>query len=211
MPGDDRPDVKGLDKLTSIRLAEVLTQKGVVAAETITDALYIQDKYGEPFVDVLVGAGHIAEWDLARAVTESFQLPFILAGNLELSDDAKKRIPEEELFKHSLVPIGLFGNILTVSMPVLLTADVFQTLQTQHKVEIFPYVGLISENTKVLGDEFGNYKSWRAEWQKKKERMAAEVKKQEAARQASPQEEGDDSWADLFDSADAAVKDSLDK
>jgi len=57
--------VKGLEKLTAIRLAEVLTQKGAMATEAITDALYTQDKHGDPFVQLLIGGGHITEWDLA--------------------------------------------------------------------------------------------------------------------------------------------------
>ena len=77
-----------------MRLAEVLTQKGIVPVESITDALYVQDRRGESFVDVMIDSGHIAEWDLARVVVESFQLPFLLAGSYQISDEAKARNDE---------------------------------------------------------------------------------------------------------------------
>ena len=51
--------MKGLDKLTSVRLAEVMTQKGSVPSEVITDALYAQDKQGDSFVQILVAGGQI--------------------------------------------------------------------------------------------------------------------------------------------------------
>ena len=61
----DRRPVKGIEKITSVRLAEILTERDVVSSEVITDALYSQDKNGEPFVQVLVTGGHITELDLA--------------------------------------------------------------------------------------------------------------------------------------------------
>ena len=74
----DGIEVKGLDKLTNVRLAEVITQKNVISAEVITDALYYQDKYGDPFVQTLVGAGHITEWDLAKLVAEARLMPGLM-------------------------------------------------------------------------------------------------------------------------------------
>lgn len=185
-----------------MRLAEVLTQKGVVAAEVITDALYIQDKEGEPFVDILVEAGHIAEWDLARVVVENFQLPFILAGNYDISQETRARIEDIDFFQHMLVPMGLFGDILTVSMPVLVTADVLMGLQKKYDVEIFPYVGLISENKKVLSDEFADFKAWQKSAAEERERRAAAAKRAANA-------PGAGEWADLFDEADQAVQSSI--
>ena len=200
--------VKGLEKLTSMRLAEVLTQKGVVSAETITDALYIQDKRGESFVNFLVEAGHIAEWDLARVVVENFQLPFVLSGNYKITDDIKDRVPHERFFEHLLVPMDLFGDVLTVSMPVLTPSDILVQLQKELDVEIFPFVGLISENKKVLGDEFTEFKKWLKGHKEEKARRSAQAKRQDD----EPEQRVDGAgWADLFDNADRAVQDSIKK
>ena len=98
----DRQRVKGIEKITSVRLAEILTERDVVPSEIITDALYSQDKNGEPFVQVLVAGGHITEWDLAKIVTENFNLPFLMAGNYVISEEAKKRFPKELLFKYTM-------------------------------------------------------------------------------------------------------------
>lgn len=198
--------MKGLQKLTSIRLAEVLTQKGVIPAETITDALYVQDKHGEPFVDNLIGSGHISEWDLARVVVENFQLPFILAGNYEVSPEARDRLKKEVLFETLMVPLDVFGDVLTVAMPILTPYQILQQIQKDYEVLIFPYVGLVSENKKVLSDLFGDFNEWFAKSAEDKQAQAA--KRSQQAEAGGGEGEGD--WMNIFDSGDKAVKSSMD-
>ena len=144
--------MKGIEKITSVRLAEILTERSTVPSEVITDALYSQDQSGEPFAQVLVGAGHLTEWDLAKLVTEHFNLPFLMAGNYQISEDAKQRLPKETLFEHTIVPLDAFGDIVTVAMPVMLSFEAIAKIQKDHDCDLFPYVGLISENKKVLSD-----------------------------------------------------------
>src|SRR5262249_4008747 len=115
----DNREVKGLEKLTSIRLAEVLSQKGTIPTEKITDALYAQDKHGEPFAEALVTAGHITEWDLAKVVVENFQLPFLMASNYDIQKEAASRLPEETIFETQIVPLDVCGNLVTVVMPIM--------------------------------------------------------------------------------------------
>jgi hypothetical protein len=190
--------VKGIEKITSVRLAEILTEKAVVASEVITDALYSQDKHGDPFVQILVSGGHITEWDLAKIVTENFNLPFLMAGNYQISDDAKKRLPKEVLFKHTMVPLDVFGDIVCVVMPVMLSFEDLNKIQKEHSCDLFPYVGLISENKKVIGDLHRDYKEW---LEKDSHRREAEAKK----RAQMPKRTGD--WMSIFDAGDAAIHD----
>ena len=103
--------MKGVEKITAVRLAEILTERGAVPSEVVTDALYSQDKSGEPFVQVLVGSGHITEWDLAKLVTENFNLPFLMASHYQIVEAAKSRFPKEVLFRHTMVPLDVFDDI----------------------------------------------------------------------------------------------------
>ena len=98
----DARHVKGLEKLTCVRLAEVISQKNTISSEVITEALYAQDKHGDAFVQTLVTGGHITEWDLAKLVAENFQLPFLMASSYAISEEAKKRVPETMLFEYTL-------------------------------------------------------------------------------------------------------------
>jgi hypothetical protein len=193
--------VKGIEKITSVRLAEILTERDVVSSEVITDALYSQDKNGEPFAQVLVNGGHITEWDLAKIVTENFNLPFLMAGNYSISEEAKERLPKETLFKYTIVPLDTFGDIVTVAMPVMLSFEDIAKIQKEHNCDLFPYVGLISENKKVLTDMHKDYPQWVEDDAKRREEEAVK-------RKASPKkgEEGD--WMSIFDAGDEAIQQS---
>lgn len=194
--------MRGLEKLTPIRLAEVLSQKGLVNGDVIADALYANDKYRESFTDILVGGGHITEWDLAKVVVEHFQLPFIMSGSHEVPAEVRGRLPKDLLFANLLVPLDVFGEVMTVVMPILTPYDTIKAIQNDHKVSIYPYVGLPSENKTVLGEMFPDYREW----------CAAKQKEADARRKRKPQRaQGDDDWMSLFDSADAAVRGGLPK
>lgn len=191
--------MKGIEKLTSVRLAEILTERGVISSEVITDALYAQDRHGEPFVQILVTGGHITEWDLAKVVTEHFNLPFLMASNYQISDDAKKRLPREVLFQHTMVPLDVFDDIVCVAMPVMLSFEEICKIQKETSCDLYPYVGLISENKKVLTDMHKDYPQW----------LEAEAKRrdEDAKRRAaapSPKQAGD--WMSIFDAGDMATK-----
>jgi hypothetical protein len=192
----DRKTVKGLEKLTSVRLAEMLTQKGAVPPDVVTDALYIESEHGEAFVDVLVNSGQISEWDL---------------GNYEVPNEAWAKIPKEELFQHLVVPMDVFGNILTVSMPTFTTSEILTSWESRYGVEIYPYVGLISENKKALTAEFAEFKDWCKTTAKAGGGSGKPKTESEETPVAITTTHTENGWANIFDDADAAVRDSIQK
>ena len=195
----DEPTVKGIEKITSVRLAEILTERAVVSSEVITDALYAQDKHGDPFAQVLIAGGHITEWDLAKLVTENFNLPFLMASSYQISEAAKTRFPKEVLFQYMIVPLDVFDDVVCVSMPVMLSFDEITKIQKEHNCELFPYVGLVTENKKVLTELFKDYPQWVEEDRKRREDAAAK-------RSQTPNKSGD--WMSIFDAGDQATKDT---
>ncbi|HEX5052595.1 MAG TPA: hypothetical protein VFZ65_12540 [Planctomycetota bacterium] len=194
--------MKGIEKITSVRLAEILTERGTVSSEVITDALYSNDKHGEPFVQVLVSGGHVTEWDLAKLVTEHFSLPFLMASNYQITDPARDRLPKEVLFRYTMVPLDVFEDIVCVAMPVMISFEEISRIQKECACELFPYVGLISENKKVLTDLHKDYPKWVEQDQKRRE---DEVKRR--GQNAKPA--GD--WMSIFDAGDMAIQDSKKK
>jgi hypothetical protein len=199
-----RRPVKGIEKITSVRLAEILTERSVVSSEVISDALYAQDKHGDPFVQMLISGGHITEWDLAKIVTEHFNLPFLMAGNYQINEAAKNRLPKETLFQHTMVPLDVFGDIVCVAMPVMLSYEDLSKIQKEHDCDLFPYVGLVSENKKVLTDLHKDYPQWVQEDQQRREAAA------KGRASASPQKGAGD-WMSIFDAGDQAIQDSMKK
>ncbi|MEO6596150.1 MAG: hypothetical protein ABIP94_15490 [Planctomycetota bacterium] len=194
--------MKGIEKITSVRLAEILTERAVVSSEVITDALYSHDKHGEPFVQVLVNGGHITEWDLAKLVTENFNLPFLMAGNYHISEAAKLRLPKEVIFRYTMVPLDVFGDIVCVAMPVMISFEEISRIQKEFTCELFPYVGLISENKKVITDMHKDYPQWVEQDLKRRE--------EENKKRGQNAKAGGD-WMSIFDAGDMAIQDSKKK
>lgn len=188
--------VKALEKLTSVRLAEVLSQKGVVSTDAITDALYVQDQYQEPFAEVMISSGHISEWDLAKVVVEAFQLPFLMAETYAIDEEAKTALPQEELFETLLVPLDRFGDAMTVAMPVMTSYETLSALQQRHGLQILPYVGLISENKRVLQGLFPEFRDW----------LKKRDDDREQRRRAAAKTEDSADWMNIFDTGDEAVR-----
>jgi hypothetical protein len=196
--------VKGLEKLTSIRLAEALTQRDAIPNDVITDALYAQDRHGESFVEVLIATGHITEWDLAKMVVEQFQVPFLMSGAYDIGDEAKNAVPKQLLFETLAVPLDRFENVLTIAMPILTPVEALARIRKESKCEVFPYVGLVSENKKVLAKLFPEFADWMKETEKRREqqRLARAKDEPEGGRGAG-------NWTSIFDSGDAQVRDGL--
>lgn len=192
--------MKGLEKLTSIRLAEALTQKDAIPNDVITDALYAQDRHGESFVEALIAAGHITEWDLAKVVVMQFQVPFLMSGSYDIAEEARTALPTKLLFENLLVPLDRFDNVLTIAMPILTPFDVLAKIRATTHCEVFPYVCLVSENKKVLGALFPDF----ADWMKAAEKQREQARVSRTASGDSVQD-----WASIFDSGDEQVRHSL--
>lgn len=197
--------MKGLEKLTCVRLAEVITQKNAVSTEIVTDALYAQDKYHEPFVQTLINGGHITEWDLAKIVAENFQLPFLMASHYQIDDDTKKRLPQELLFQHLIVPLDTFDDIVNIAMPILTPFEVMAKIQKDCDCEVFPYVGLLSENKKVLGDMFPDFRAWFEADAKRREAQATMRANDKSSGKGG---KGGD-WMSIFDAGEKAIQKTL--
>jgi hypothetical protein len=120
-----------------------------------------------------------------------------MASNYEIDADVQKRIPREVLFKHMIVPLDAFDDALTLVMPILTPFEILNKIQNNLSCEVFPYVGLISENKKVLSELYPDFKEWLA-----KDKVKREQRRQQ------PREQHSD-WMNIFDDADAAVRDSL--
>lgn len=189
--------MKGLEKLTSIRLAEALTQKDAIPNDVITDALYAQDRHGESFVDVLISTGCITEWDLAKLVVEQFQVPFVMASSFEICDEAKSAIPSEFLFEHLIVPLDRLDDTLTIVMPILTPFELLAKIRAESKCHVFPYVGLVTENKKVLGGLFPEFPAWLSATEKRREQER--IGRDESDKNSS-------TWTSIFDSGDAKVR-----
>ncbi len=183
--------MRGLERITTVRLAEVISESGLVPTEQITEALYQQDATGITFVEHLIETGAASEWDCARQVVNHFQLPFLTAGNVEIDEEAVKCLPEDFLFEHNLLPFARIGQVLNLMMPVFTPHKVLAEAAERSGLEVFPFVGLGSENRKHLFQLFPDHP------------------KERPVKKAKAKKDEDSSWESIFDLGDQMVHKEL--
>ncbi len=183
--------MKGLERITNLRLAEVLTQNGLLTREEMGEAISLHESSGERFVSVLVNTGFVTEWDLAKVVAESFQLPFLLGERYDTPREIIDLFDEDFLFQHLVIPLDRFGKVLTVRMPVLVSGEVLEEIQESKGVDVFPVVGLLSENQKLLFQMF------------------PEHPREAPKKPVAPENKIGGDWEAIFDIGDEAVKKDL--
>lgn len=165
------------------RLAEILQAKGMVDPNALRELLALAQSQGGGFTEALVSSGYVSDWDLSRVVCEIFQLPFLPVGVFEPDIKAADGLDKQFLLQHALVPVARFGQVLTVSMPALVPAEVLGMLAAENDLVVLPVVGTVQTN-----------RNW----------VEANLVQVDA-----PGKGG--AWGELFDEADAAVMGALQK
>ena len=187
--------LKYAQRLDYARLAEVLHERGLADPGPLGEILQASISGGTPFAEALVYANLVSEWDLASTVCEIFNLPFLTPDHCTPDLEAAEAIGHDFLIQHGLVPLGRFGQVISLAMPGLVPADVLGLLAAQTDLQIQPIVSTVSSNRR-----------WIEEQLQQPEAPADAPAASPAATTDAP--EG--SWENLFDDADAAVKLQLD-
>ena len=176
-PSRGKEPLKYAQRLDYGRLAETLLERGLVAPEPARELLQQSREGGLGFCEALVTSSLIADWDLARVISETFQLPFLPVEMVTPNPAAREVIDDALFIRHNLVPVDVFGQILTVAMPGLVPAEVLAEVSEKTGATVHPVVGSVESNRRWVSDNL------------------------EVA--AAPEREG--GWGSIFDEADAEV------
>lgn len=181
--------MKTNQRLDNNRLAEILAERGLVDPQALREAANYAAHGRIPFTEALVTANLVQDWELARVVCELYNLPFAPVEQIDPDPKALKGIDPAFLAENCLVPLGRFGQLLTVSMPCMVPADVLGLLAATTDLVIVPVVGSVRSN-----------RSW----------IERNMTQQVAPALPTPPSSGPEEpqggeWGSLFDQADAAV------
>lgn len=173
--------MKTNQRLDYASLAELINQRGLIDTQHLNLALQTSARSHIPFPEMLVTENMIGDWELARMVCEAFNLPFLSCDFCSPKREALEGLDQAFMRRHRLVPFGRHGQLLTVIMPAMVSADVLAQLSEMHGLKVLAVVGTVNSNNRWL-----------------EENLAAD-----AAGQAD--DGAAHEWSNLFDMADAAV------
>ena len=102
-------------------LGAILVQEKIINSQTLEEALKIQKKTASSLGDILVGLGKVTPLDIARALSIQFDLPYRNMMEDLPDPEVLRKVEEvmgEEFFRnHSLLPLGMQGEMLQVVTP----------------------------------------------------------------------------------------------
>ncbi len=193
--------MKSSQRLDNNRLSEVLAERGLVEPQALREAANFAVHGKIPMSEALVTANLVQDWELARIVSEIYNLPFLPVELMDPDPRALEGIDPQFLVENCLVPVGRYGQVLTVCMPAMVPADVLGLLAATTDLVILPLVGSVRSNRNWIDKNLAApspampaQAAAGAGAEPESERPAG------AAPQGAPGE-----WGSLFDQADAAV------
>jgi hypothetical protein len=136
------------------RLGEILLEERLIAEDQLTNALEEQAATGGILTEILVSAGFISEWDLAKCLATRLQLPFIYTTRYEIPREAIDLLPHTLLHQHRLVPIDIFGKVLAIASAGNMSQEILEEIETSTGLEVTLYVALASDLQETLRERF---------------------------------------------------------
>jgi hypothetical protein len=102
--------------VNSIRLGEYLVQRGLISEVQLTTALEQQQRTGERLGRLLLILNFIRRIDLARALADLWQLPFVTIDDGSVDPRVAQRVPLEATLEHRAVPLREDAQSVTVAV-----------------------------------------------------------------------------------------------
>ncbi len=143
-----------LDKIVQKRLGDILIHEEIITPEQLKDCLREQERTGGLLGEILVGSGLASEWDIAKAISKQYQIPFILTDRYNINPEVLSLFATADLEQHLFVPLDRFGDIVTIAVAGALTTEIVTLCRTKTKNDPFVYVGLATDIRSTLKREF---------------------------------------------------------
>jgi hypothetical protein len=138
-------------------LRDILISQGVLTAEQADELVDAAHQSSEPFGKVLLDAGYLTAWDLAKAVATHYQMPVLPLSGYRYDKELAEALPASVLYQFQLLPVGRFGKTWTFAVVEPPPRDVIEVLREQCGSSLFFFVSdaaelsrLLRENVKVV-------------------------------------------------------------
>ncbi|MCK5160327.1 MAG: Flp pilus assembly complex ATPase component TadA [Candidatus Aureabacteria bacterium] len=121
-------------------IGKALVEKGVINKNQLDEALRLQVKDKNVLGSILVKLGYCFEEDVARSIAEIYELPYIDLVESDIDSGTIRHIPENLAFRHSIVPVKIEGNTLSIACSKPLNAQVTANLRRLLNKQIASFI-----------------------------------------------------------------------
>jgi hypothetical protein len=186
------------DRVKRKRLADLLVDEGLVNKKVVLAALRVQYETKELLSTILLGADDVDAYDLARLITEQYQVPFLDLENYSADKDLIQEFPAELLHVGRVVPLDRFGSSVAFACQEVPSPEVHAALR-----DIAGGVFVFSAYSRDIVTCLDANHPWRAP------ESAASASSDDGDSVAG-EGENDSAWQSLFDSANESVMSDID-
>lgn len=102
--------------MRSLRIGELLVQKGIITPEQLQEALKLQQQSGERLGRILIEKGWLTEDQLADVLSEKFNIPRVRVDSYTLDPSIVNTIPVDLARRYKVIPLFRVEDTLTVAM-----------------------------------------------------------------------------------------------
>jgi type IV pilus assembly protein PilB len=100
----------------SLRLGEILLEKGLITPAQLEAAVKKQQESKEYLGNILVESGQIAEKELLYVLAEQQNIPFVDFRDVSVADDVVARVPAKFARHYKIMPLKMQDDTLTVAI-----------------------------------------------------------------------------------------------
>lgn len=132
------------------RIGEILLQGNKLSGRDLERAVAAQQEMGGMLGRVLVRLGLVSELDVAQALAEQLQVPFVAAADFPSVPLEVPGLMQEFLQTHGVLPLRLEGDVLHVAMMVPQDAFILKALHLVTGLTIRPHIATEADIERAL-------------------------------------------------------------
>lgn len=210
--------MKCTQRIDYARFTDALVERGLVQRETMNEVLERCNELGTLLGEQLVSDELVADWELSKFVCDLYNLPFLTVEGYPPAEEAAEGLDPDYLRRHGLVPLDRFGDLLTVAMPAVVPVEVLEGLAKSDDT-VMAVVGSVVSNRHWLDMRFEPEKPAVVEAEVEPVPEVDDghlptlgplelpnMSGLDELDAALPSPGDDESWADLFEAGDEAVR-----
>jgi len=185
------------ERLKRKRLGDLIVDEGLAEKDLVISALHEQQQTGKLLSSILLDCEQIDQYDLARVITEQYQVPFVDLENYSVHKDLIKEFPAEVLHRARVLPMERFGKFVCFACQEIPSPETHKKLREQTG-GVFVFAAFARDIVLKLQENH----PWEAPETDEPFAGAVQAK-------AEGDLKADQSWQSLFDAANESVLSEL--
>ncbi len=143
--------------MRNIRIGDYLVEQKLITQEQLMEVLAKQkepENIGKRFGEMVVELGFISEISLSKALAAKLRVPYVDLANIEIDEDAVRRIPESLARKYTVIAISIQGRRLTVATDDPINFNILEDIKMQTGMDTIPVLATKSAINKAIGNMY---------------------------------------------------------